>query len=359
MTKRLLDEESKNLINWFNKSKRDLPWRKNRTPYRVWISELMLQQTRVNQVIPYYNKWMKNFPSLTKLSSASEQDILKLWEGLGYYSRARNIHKSSQIIKDKYQNKFPKNPSEIELLPGIGSYTKAAICSLAYNLDYAVLDGNVIRVLSRFFLYDKDILKNSSKKHLQEIIDSSLPEGKAGEFNEAMMELGSQICTPKSPKCNICPIENKCLAKKTNQQSQYPIKNIKKNIPHIIVGAAVIIDSKNRILVSQRSNKKMLGGLWEFPGGKKELNETIEQCIIREIKEEVGLKIEIKNFLTCINHSYSHFSMEMHTYYAKIINGFPKGLEGQKIKWLKKNRLRELPYSIADLKVIDAIESDV
>ncbi len=356
MSLKLSKPTSNKLIKWFEEEKREMPWRRNRTPYRVWISELMLQQTRVNQAIPYYQNWMRKFPSLKSLSNASQEDILKSWEGLGYYSRARNIYKSAQIIKSKYNGRFPRSPEEIELLPGIGSYTKAAICSLALNLDYGVLDGNVIRVLSRFFSYQKDITSPSSKKELQSIIDASLPKGRAASFNEAIMELGAMICTPTSPSCNRCPIHNNCDANSKNTVLEYPIKKLKRKLPHIIVGAAVIIDSKNRILVSQRNENKMLGGLWEFPGGKIEQGETIHDCIIREIKEELDLNIKIQDFILCVNHSYSHFTMEMHTYFTKIISGRPKSMNDQKFKWLYLNELRSLPYPNADLKVIEALE---
>ena len=351
-------EISNELIKWFKKNKREMPWRSDKTPYRVWISELMLQQTKVDQVIPFYNKWMNHFPTLSSLSKASQDEILKLWEGLGYYSRARNIYKSSRIIDEKYNGIFPSNPSEIESLPGIGPYTKAAICSIAFNLNYAVLDGNVMRVLSRIYLYDKDISLSSSKKDLQKIADRILPEGNASNFNESIMELGALICTPKKTDCIRCPIKKSCLAYKESVVLKYPFKAPKKKIPEITVGAAVII-YKNKILISQRRPGQMLEGLWEFPGGKKEDQESIQECIKREIKEELDIDIIIDKHLVTVNHLYSHFKMKMHTYFVKIKKGMPKSMEGQNFEWISLRDIRNRPFSKADLKVIDALKNQM
>ena len=351
-------EISNELVRWFKKNKREMPWRLDKTPYRIWISELMLQQTKVDQVIPFYNKWMNNFPTLSSLSNASQEEILKSWEGLGYYSRARNIYKSSRIIDEKFNGIFPSNPSEIESLPGIGPYTKAAICSIAFNLDYAVLDGNVMRVLSRLYLYEKDISLSSSKKDLQTIADRILPEGNASNFNESIMEFGALICTTKKTDCTKCPIKNNCLAFKENVVSKYPVRTPKKKIPEMIVGAAVII-YKNKILISQRRSGQMLEGLWEFPGGKKEVKESIQQCIKREIKEELDIDIRIDKHLITINHFYSHFKMKMHTYFAKIHKGIPKSMESQNFEWVSLKDIRSRPFSKADLKVIDALKNQM
>lgn len=327
-----------------------MPWRSNRTPYRVWISELMLQQTRVDQVVPYFNRFMKRFPSMKSLAAASQEEVLKQWEGLGYYSRARNLHKAARIISSEYHGRFPRTAGEIIQLPGIGSYTAAAIGSLAFNLDLAVLDGNVIRVLSRLFA------RTASKKELQQLADELLVKGEAGNFNEAMMELGSTICLPKNPRCNDCPMSKVCLGHESGRPTDYPVKAPKKKVPHIIVGAAVVTNRKGEVLIAQRRNEDMLGGLWEFPGGKQETGETIQQCIVRELKEELGINIETGDFLVTVKHAYSHFTMEMHTYFAKIKSGRPRPIECQDYRWVKISVLREFPYSKADLYVIAELE---
>ena len=350
-------KSNNDLLNWFNDNRRAMPWRKNPSLYRVWISEIMLQQTKVEQATPFFNKWIKTFPTLKSLTNASEQQILKAWEGLGYYSRARNIYKSAQIIKKQYKGRFPRDPSAIESLPGIGAYTKAAICSISLNLDFAVLDGNVMRVLARYFCIEKNIDKSKTQRFLQNIIDELLPKGRAGEFNEAIMELGALICKPNNPKCYTCPIKKNCKSRISDKALSYPLKNKKNKIPHLIVGAAVIKDPKKGFLIAQRNKNKMLGGLWEFPGGKKEKNESIKECIIRELKEELNIKINIGSKISKFNHVYSHFSIELHAYHADILEGRPKGMEGQLFKWVKLKDIKKLPYSKVDLKIIDALEN--
>ena len=347
--------ESK-LLPWFAAHRRAMPWRSNRTPYRIWISELMLQQTRVDQVIPYFNRFMKRFPSMKSLAAASQEDVLKQWEGLGYYSRARNLHKAARIISTNHKGRFPNTAGEIIKLPGIGNYTAAAIGSLAFNLDLAVLDGNVIRVLSRLFAYTKDTRSAAAKKELQQLADALLVKGNAGNFNEAMMELGATVCLPKNPQCSECPLSRVCLGHESGKPTNYPVKAPKKKVPHIVVGAAVVINRKGEVLIAQRRDTDMLGGLWEFPGGKQETGETIQQCIARELKEELGINIETGDFLVTVKHAYSHFTMEMHTYSAKIKSGRPRPLECQDYQWMEISDLRRVPYSKADLYIIDELE---
>jgi A/G-specific adenine glycosylase len=347
-----------NLLPWFSTNKRAMPWRNNRTPYRVWISELMLQQTRVDQVTPYFNRFMKRFPSLKSLASASQEDVLKMWEGLGYYSRARNLHKTAQIIALEKKGRFPNTAEEILALPGIGSYTTAAIGSLAFNLDLAVLDGNVIRVLARLFSYTTDSRSTTAKAELQQLATDLLVKGDAGNFNEAMMELGATVCLPKNPQCIACPMSSVCLGHESGKPTDYPVKAPKKKVPHIVVGAAVVMNRKGEILIAQRRVEDMLGGLWEFPGGKQESGETIQQCIVRELKEELGINIETGEFLITVKHAYSHFTMEMHTYFAKIKSGRPRPIECQDYQWRKISELRKVPYSKADLYIIDELEKN-
>ncbi|VGO20967.1 A/G-specific adenine glycosylase [Pontiella sulfatireligans] len=344
------------LLPWFAANKRSMPWRSNRTPYRVWISELMLQQTRVDQATPYFHRFMKRFPSLKSLAAASQEDVLKMWEGLGYYSRARNLHKAAQIIAADYSGRFPRDPAEILKLPGIGGYTVAAIGSLAFNLDMAVLDGNVIRVLSRLTAYTTDTRTTTAKKELQQLADELLVKGDAGNFNEAMMELGATVCLPKNPQCGECPMSKVCLGHESGRPTDYPVKAPKKKTPHMVVGAAVVTNRKGEVLIAQRREKDMLGGLWEFPGGKQETGETIQQCIVRELKEELGINIETCGFLVTVKHAYSHFTMDLHTYFAKIKSGRPRPLECQNFQWLKISDLRKVPYSKADLNIIAELE---
>ncbi|MAS98786.1 MAG: A/G-specific adenine glycosylase [Kiritimatiellaceae bacterium] len=353
--KKLRLSVSASLIPWFEVHQRKMPWRRNRSPYRVWISELMLQQTRVSQATPYYLRFMQKFPSLKKLSEANLEEVLKAWEGLGYYSRARNLHKTAIVIRNHYGGRFPRDPEKIAALPGIGPYTTAAICSLAFNLNLAVVDGNVIRVLSRLLAIKSDIALQSSKKEFQTLADALLIKGRAGIFNEAMMELGATVCLPQNPDCTSCPMMHVCKANYEGSQTQYPVKQKKKKVPKLVVGAAVVKKEDGTVLVAQRREDQMLGGLWEFPGGKQETNESILACVIRELKEELDIDVELFDKIICVNHAYSHFKMEMHVFWARIRSGEPRAIECKNFKWISLTDIRSLPFSKADLKVIDAI----
>ncbi len=344
------------LLPWFAANKRSMPWRTNRSPYRVWISELMLQQTRVDQATPYFHRFMKRFPSLKSLAAASQEDVLKMWEGLGYYSRARNLHKAARLIVAERGGRFPNTAEEIIELPGVGSYTAAAIGSLAFNLDLAVLDGNVIRVLSRLFAYSKNSRSSAAKKELQRMADDLLVKGSAGDFNEAMMELGATVCLPRNPDCGACPLARVCAGLKSGAPTDFPMKAAKKKTPHIVVGAAVVTNRAGEVLIAQRRAEDMLGGLWEFPGGKVEPGESVEACVARELKEELGINVEVGDFLMTVKHAYSHFTMEMHVFFAKIKSGRPRPIECQDHQWRAISELRDVPYSKADLKIIDVLE---
>lgn len=341
---------------WFAASARDLPWRRNRTPYRVWISEIMLQQTRVEQVVPYYRRWMKAFPSWSALARAPQSDVLKLWEGLGYYSRARNLHAAAKIIAGEYAGKTPVTAAELGKMPGIGPYTAAAIASLAFSADSAVVDGNVIRVLSRLFVFGGDTRSAAGKKQMQAWADDLLVKGRAGEFNESMMELGALICLPKNPKCAECPLQKICPAFAGGAPATFPVLKKKKKVPHIVVGAAVTMNRKGEVLLAQRKQNDMLGGMWEFPGGKQEPGETIEECIARELKEELGIKIAVGEFFMTVHHAYSHFTMTMHVHRAKIISGRPRPIHCADYVWVKMRDLGKYAYSKADLLVVEKLQ---
>jgi A/G-specific adenine glycosylase len=340
------------LLPWFLQNARDLPWRRNRTPYRVWVSEIMLQQTRVDTVIDYYCRWMKAFPSWRTLACAPQSDVLKLWEGLGYYSRARNLHLAARIINDDYGRKPPVSVEELKKLPGIGSYTAAAIVSLAFNVDAAVVDGNVIRVLSRLFAFGGDTQSAAGKKQMQDWADVLLVKGRAGEFNEAMMELGALVCLPKNPECTICPMRSVCVAFAEGTSAKFPVMKKKAKVPHIIVGAAVTVNRKGEVLIAQRKQDDMLGGLWEFPGGKQEPGETIEECIIRELCEELGIKTVTGEHVVTVKHAYSHFTMTMHVYRARIISGRPRPIHCADYAWVNVPDLGKFAWSKADLQVV-------
>lgn len=345
------------LLPWFAVNAREMPWRQNRTPYRVWVSEIMLQQTRVDTVIDYYERWMKAFPDWEALANSSQSEVLKLWEGLGYYSRARNLHAAAAIVVSRYGGHPPALASELRRMPGIGPYTAAAIASLAFNQDEAVVDGNVIRVLSRLFAFGGETKAAAGKKQMQSWADELLVKGRSGEFNEAMMELGALICIPRNPKCLECPLRAVCAAWAEGTPEKYPSAAEKRKIPHFTVGAAVTVNSKGEVLIARRKQNDMLGGLWEFPGGKQEPGETIRECIARELQEELGIKTSVGEHVMTVEHAYSHFTMTMHVYYARIISGRPRAIHCADYTWTGISGLGKFACSKADLQVVAKLQN--
>ena len=328
------------LLPWFARHARDLPWRAEpRRPYAVWISEIMLQQTRVDTVVPYFQRFLARFPGPAALAAAPLQDVLKRWEGLGYYSRARQIHKTAQILVRDHGGELPADPAALAALPGLGPYTTAAVASFAFGHPLAVLDGNVIRVFSRLLALPDD---------------GGLP----ATTNEAWMELGALVCTPRVPRCPACPLRGVCRAAKSKNPEAYPNKKKKMKVPHKVVGAAVILNAKNQILIAQRNPEKgMLAGLWEFPGGKIAEGETMPQCIARELQEEMGLDIEVGPPLVTVHHAYSHFTIELHAHFARIRSGRPRHLECSGHAWTTRGRFDDFPFSKADLEIIRALRA--
>jgi len=317
----------------------------------------MLQQTRIDQATPYFLRFMKRFPTLAALAGARRDEVLKQWEGLGYYSRAIRAHETAQFIVREKSGRFPQTYTELLDLPGVGPYTAAAIASLAFGLDYAVLDGNVIRVMTRFFAVDQVSDSPKVKGELQEMLNLLLPHGRAAMFNEAMMELGALVCVPANPNCAVCPLGEICKARKTGKQSEFPVRKPKKAIPHRHVGAGIIIDGRGRILIAQRQETSMLGGLWEFPGGGVEEGESIPDCIQRELREELGLNVLVGPHLITVRHTFSHFRMDLHAHWVRIKSGKPKAIHCAGFKWVTLETISDNPLPRADLKILDAVRN--
>lgn len=316
----------------------------------------MLQQTRADQALPYYERFLKKFPTLQSLALAKRQDVLKMWEGLGYYSRAVRAHETALFLVEHHRGKFPETLEGLLDLPGVGPYTAAAVGSLAFGLDAAVVDGNVARVLSRVFAYDTDVQSLEGKRQIQEWAQELLPRGKAGMFNEAMMELGATLCSPRKPSCLFCPVRDVCVAAADGSSESYPVKQARKAVPHKMVGAALVMNKKKQILIAQRREDAMLGGLWEFPGGKQEEGETIQDCIARELKEEMGIDIRVGDHFITVKHAFSHFTMDLHAYWAQLIKGRPKKIHCADWKWVTLKELRAYPFPRADVRIIEALE---
>lgn len=347
----------RSILKWYDQVKRPLRWRDTSNPYIIWISEVMLQQTRVDQVTPFFERFIQAFPTVESLASADLQDVLMQWEGLGYYSRARNLHYSAKIIVDSYHGNVPSEWDEIRALKGIGDYTAAAVLSIAFKKPFGVVDGNVIRVIARFLGITDDVSKMHVKKIIRKTMDELIDQDSPGEFNQGVMELGSLICTPVNPNCEICPISTNCLAYNLIQTETIPYKPKKKKVPHFDIAVGIILDSNNKILISKRPENAMLGGLWEFPGGKMESDESLVECLERELSEELGIAIHNISEFAAIKHAYSHFKVTIHAFTCMIKSGTPQNISSSELKWISINELPKYPFPKANRKISDKLLS--
>tara|TARA_B100001996_G_scaffold378384_1_gene362472 strand:- start:1695 stop:2750 length:1056 start_codon:yes stop_codon:yes gene_type:complete len=342
-----MSNASNSLIRWYLKNNYSLPWRDSSDPYKIWISEIMLQQTQVKTVIPYYHNWMALFSNVQILSKAPVQNILKCWEGLGYYQRAHNIHETSKIIVQDFEGVIPQEYNKLISLKGIGDYTASAILSIAFKKKYPAIDGNLKRVMARLSgLANPKKIISSSKKIIMNFMHNNNP----GFINQALMDLGREVCLPKNPKCIACPISKFCIAYSKNKISYYTFTKKKKKNPtyHVSVG---IIWKENKILISKRKKDGLLGGLWELPGGKRKNDENDSECLSREIDEELGIAIKIKNEIGKIKHHYSHFSINLTGYTCEYFSGKAQAYSSEKIKWIKVTEIVKYPFPKATLKL--------
>jgi A/G-specific adenine glycosylase len=330
---------------------RELPWRGHPQPYAVWVSEIMLQQTRVETVIPYFQKWMLHFPSVFELAAAPQQEVLNLWEGLGYYARARNLHRAAQIIVADYQGQLPSTAQTLQQLPGIGRYTAAAIASMAFGEDQAALDGNIRRVLARVFDVAEPARSSAGDRRLWQLAAEHLPNGAAGDYNQALMDLGATICTPTAPDCPSCPVADLCQACALGIQEQRPVSQPKAEIPHYTVAAAVI-QRDGKVFIAQRPAQGLLGGMWEFPGGKIESGETLTACLKREICEELNVDIVVGAPFGVYEHAYTHFKVTLHAFECLLLNGDPPlAREHSALCWARPAELGNYPMGKIDRQI--------
>jgi A/G-specific adenine glycosylase len=345
------------LSKWYHQEKRDLPWRNTQDPYCILVSEFMLQQTQVKTVIPYYYRWIKSYPTATVLARARESSVLKHWEGLGYYSRARNLHRSAKMIVGKFQNQVPDTWDEILKLPGVGRYTAGAVLSIAYNKNVPVLDGNVKRVLSRLFCMKENGATQAGENRLWQLADKLIPTDGAGDFNQALMELGATVCLPNNPLCLLCPVNAVCQAKKKDVQEQFPPPKIKSVVKKIAVSAAVI-KRNGKIYIQQRTQKGLMGGLWEFPGGKLEKGESPEDCLKREILEELGVHVAIKQKILTIKHSYTQFRVTLNVFICDLKPGRIRATSCDQWKWVSLENINQYPFPAANVKILKYLKAN-
>jgi A/G-specific adenine glycosylase len=354
------------LLAWYDVEARDLPWRQTVDPYAIWVSEIMLQQTRVETVLSYYTRFLERFPTVQTLAEASMDDVLKAWEGLGYYRRAHNLHRAAKAMVEAHDGRVPESTTGLRALPGIGPYTAGAIASIAFGLDEPVLDGNVVRVLARLLRIPGDPLRSAARRKLRRTAEVLLPRGEASRFNQALMDLGARVCLPRSPRCHACPVAGHCDAHHTGQEVLYPQKRARRAVPHVDVVAGIVWEGSvdvvagplapgARHLIAKRKEDDMLGGLWEFPGGRVEEGETFEQALVRELREELAIDVEVIGPFMHIDHAYTHFRVTLYVYHCRHAGGEPEAIECADWAWVRPDELESYAFPIADRKILDAL----
>ena len=347
------------LLAWYDRAAADLPWRAPpgsppdpTRAYSIWLSEIMLQQTQVETVRPYFERFVRAFPTVQSLAAASIDEVLKYWEGLGYYSRARHLHQTAQIVAGRPEGQFPGTAAELEELPGIGRYTAGAIASIAFGERAPVLDGNVIRVFARVTDLADDVTLPQTKSRLWTAAENWMPPVRPGDYNQALMELGRTICTPRSPRCAICPIQGHCLAFARGTQDARPVKQARAASPHHDVTAGLVWNDRGELLIAQRPLDGLLGGLWEFPGGKVEPGETYEACLRRELAEELGIDVQVGDLFCVVRHAFTHFRITLHTFHCQYTGGDVQRLGVRDFAWVAPDGLDAYAFGKADRQVI-------
>jgi A/G-specific adenine glycosylase len=340
-----MDKFAHRILNWYSHHARKLPWRNHPDPYAVWVSEIMLQQTQVATVIPYFEKWMKKYPTVTCLAKAEEKDVLSMWEGLGYYARARNLLKGSRIIISKYDGAIPSDVDELEALPGVGRYTAAAIASMAFGTDVATLDGNLKRVFSRVFNITTPATTSTGEAILWQTAARHLPKGHAGDYNQALMDLGAMICLPKNPLCSDCPLASICEAYLKGLQGNLPVITKKPLVPTRVKSAAVIVQ-RGKVLLRQRPLNGLLGGMWEFPASEVDANPAIG--LESAIETEFQLKVELGASFVVVHHAYTHFKLTEFAFLCTL-KGKPHVLED--FQWIPLDQLDDFPMGKVDRRI--------
>ncbi len=350
------------LLAWYEDEARDLPWRKSTDPYAILVSEVMLQQTRVETVIPYYERFLRAYPTVEALARAPIDDVLKLWEGLGYYRRAHNLHRASREVVHHHAGRIPADRAALRALPGIGPYTAAAVASIAFGEDEPVLDGNVVRVLARWFRVSGDPRRSDTRRSLEAVARSLIPAGRAGAFNQALMDLGARVCAPRLPRCEACPVEAVCEAHQAGEEELFPMRAARRSVPHRDVVAGVIWerghdpwDPDARVLIAQREAGDMLGGLWEFPGGTVEQGESFDEALRRELREELGMEVEVGSLFITVDHAYTHFRMTLHVFHCRHTAGRPRALGCADFSWVLPSEIAGYALSVADRAVVRAL----
>jgi len=346
------------LLRWYARHGRDLPWRGSGDPdpYAVWVSEVMLQQTQVATVEAYWRRFLRRFPTVRALARARLDAVLKAWEGLGYYGRARNLHAAARQVVAERGGRLPTTAADLAKLPGIGRYTAGAITSIAFGADEAVLDGNVTRVLCRTFAVAADPKTAPTREKLWSLARNLIRAGRAGAVNQAAMDLGATVCLPRGPKCDACPLRRACRAHGSGRQETYPRKSPRKAVPHYDVVAGVV-RRRGRILIGRRRPEGLLGGLWEFPGGKVEPGEMHADALAREVREETGVVVRVGRPIATVRHAYSHFRITLRAFACQAVAGRARPIGCDAVKWVRPADLTRYAFPAANAKVLAALRA--
>lgn len=340
---RSLDGLRRRLLAWYDEHRRDLPWRRTRDPYAIWVSETMLQQTRVDTVIPYYERFLIRFPDFASLADADLQDVYDSWTGLGYYSRARNLHAAARTVVDEHAGRLPSDVATLRTLRGVGRYTAGALASIAYDREEPLVDGNVIRVLARLFDVRDDVGEKSVIEHFWLIAGDLVRGPRPGDLNQALMELGATVCTPRAPRCEACPVRNGCAAADAGDPEALPRKQ-KRKPSRAVVSVAAWLTRAGRSLAVRRPEGGLLGGLWELPGGELADGEAPDEGARRCILEAVGLHVESVERVGAIEHVFTHRRLELHVFRCSEPAGRVRRRGFVEHRWLPAAAIASLPH---------------
>lgn len=337
------------LISWFKREQRDLPWRKDKDPYKVWVSEIMLQQTRVDTVIPYFNRFIDLFPTVEDLAEAEEQTVLKAWEGLGYYSRVRNLQSAVKEVEEKYNGVVPNSPKELSELKGVGPYTTGAILSIAYGIPAPAVDGNVMRVLSRILSISEDIAKLATRKVFESAVRQLISQEEPSSFNQALMELGALICIPVQPACLLCPVREHCQAFHEGIQNKLPIKSKKSTKKNVKLAAMVLENAQGKVIIHKRPDKGLLANLWEFPSVEIHLShQQVKKNLSDLFGQSFGFNVKPEKVIGQIEHIFSHLVWNIEVYTGKLISGIQ---ESPDIKLVSLDDMNHYPFPVPHQKI--------
>jgi A/G-specific adenine glycosylase len=336
------------ILGWYDTHRRDLPWRRSNDTYRIWVAEVMLIQTQVDTVLPYYSRFLDRFPDIPSLAAADLDDVLKTWEGLGYYARARNLHKAASQVMARHNGQLPDDERALRSLPGIGPYVAAALLSIAFGQRVLAIDGNVRRVFSR--VYD---IPHPEDGRLHDL-GHDWVEDRPGDVNQALMDLGAGVCTPRSPDCQHCPLLDACQANANGTIAERPGRRPTRKRPHYDIAVGVIWRGAE-ILIAKRPPEGLLGGLWEFPGGKPQPGESLEAAVVREVQEELDVEVAPGAKIATVEHAYSHFEITLHAFRCQYRSGTPKPLGCQEFVWAKTDELDRYAFPAANRRVLEAL----